>query len=205
MIAFLDGKVAASSPLAIWLDVRGVGYEIHAPLSTTTRIGPVGSDLKIHTQLIVREDSHALYGFLSLEEKKAFIALTEKVSGIGPKIALSILSQLSVTSLVHAVREGNVQLLTQCPGIGKKTAERLVLELKDAFKSNGVDTGLAASLAAKEKETQGLPDREADAVAALVTLGFKAAESQKRVSKILASPDSAELTVENIIKQALTG
>lgn len=206
MIAFLEGILVEAQPLRVVLDVNGVGYEIHVPLSTSTQTGSPGGKIRLHTQLVVREDSHQLFGFASLQEKAAFIALTEKVSGIGPKIALNILSRLTVDSLRSAVASGNVALLTQCPGIGKKTAERLVLELKDVFAKQPVLQGAAMAgsvhgTTAMEASERSIFD---DAVAALITLGFKQADAERRVEKCLASFERAP-TVEALIKKALNG
>jgi Holliday junction DNA helicase RuvA len=204
MIAFIEGIIESNTPLKVLINVNGIGYEINAPLSTTSKIGPVGSRAKILTQLIVREDSQSLYGFITQDEKSAFVALTEKVSGIGPKIALSILSQLSVQSLVQAVLDGNVHLLTQCPGIGKKTAERLVLELKDAFKNAGVSSK-DSSLGSPATKPHDSPSTEEDAISALITLGFKQVDAQKRVARIMSNDAAEVVSVEQIIKKALSG
>ncbi len=202
MIAFVEGILEESHPLRLVVNVAGVGYELNAPLSTSTQVGKLGEKVRLHTQLVVREDSHQLYGFSTLSEKNAFLALTEKVSGIGPKTALNILSRLSVQALHQAVTSGNVTLLTQCPGIGKKTAERLILELKDVFAKQPVfepGTGTGVAMIEAEPMGQTLID---DAVAALVTLGFKAADAQRRVEQVIASA-SEPPNVAKLIKLAL--
>ncbi len=206
MIAFLEGILVEAQPLRVVLDVNGVGYEIHVPLSTSTQTGAPGGKIRLHTQLVVREDSHQLFGFASLQEKAAFIALTEKVSGIGPKIALNILSRLTVESLRSAVASGNVALLTQCPGIGKKTAERLVLELKDVFAKQPVLQGATTVGSVSGAAGMGTSERSIldDAVAALITLGFKQSDAERRVEKCMASFEQAP-TVEVLIKKALNG
>ena len=202
MIAFLEGILEEVQPLRVVINVNGMGYELNTPLSTSTQTGPIGDKLRLHTQLVVREDSQQLYGFASLSEKSAFVALTEKVSGIGPKIALNILSRLSVESLQSAVSSGNVSLLTQCPGIGKKTAERLILELKDVFAKQPVfeaGTASGVSMIAEGGDRSALVE---DAIAALVTLGFKQVDAQRRVDRILAGKSELP-TVEALIKEAL--
>lgn len=202
MIAFIEGILEEVQPLRVVINVNGMGYELNTPLSTSTQAGKIGDTLRLHTQLVVREDSQQLYGFTSLSEKSAFVALTEKVSGIGPKIALNILSRLSVESLQSAVASGNVSLLTQCPGIGKKTAERLVLELKDVFGKQPVfEAGTAAgvSILAEGADRSALVE---DAIAALVTLGFKQVDAQRRVDRVLAGKSDLP-TVEVLIKEAL--
>lgn len=204
MIAFVEGILEDSQPLRLIVNVNGVGYELNAPLSTTTQVGTLGARVRLHTQFVVREDSQQLYGFVTLSEKSAFVALTEKVSGIGPKTALNILSRLSVESLQSAIASGNVSLLTQCPGIGKKTAERLVLELKDVFAKHPVcASGDASDVSFVDV---GVPSNALleDAVAALVTLGFKSVDAQRRVEKILARSKDVP-NVGNLIKLALNG
>ena len=204
MIVFIEGILEESQPLRVVINVNGVGYELNTPLSTSSQIGNLGEKTRLHTQFVVREDSQQLYGFATLREKSAFKALTEKVSGIGPKIALNILSRLSVESLRSAVASGNVTLLTQCPGIGKKTAERLVLELKDVFAKQPVFVpGTAAGVSIIEAG-DGAETMIDDAVAALMTLGFKQADALKRVEKIIATSDETP-SVEVLIKKALNG
>lgn len=203
MIAFIEGILEEAQALKLIVNVGGIGYEIHTPLTSSAPLAPVGQKVKLLTQLVVREDSQTLYGFLTNEEKSAFVALTEKVSGIGPKIALNILSRLSVDSLQSAVLSGNVALLTQCPGIGKKTAERLVLELKDLFQKSPL-TSSTTKLDQPGAMGAAVGDLEEDAVAALVTLGFKPADANKRVAKAV-SESPKDQTVASIIKKALNG
>ena len=204
MITFVEGILEEASPLRVVINVNGLGYELNVPLSTSSRTGKIGERVRLQTQLVVREDSHQLYGFATLNEKSTFVALTEKVSGIGPKIALNILSRLSVESLRSAVASGNVTLLTQCPGIGKKTAERLVLELKDVFAKQPVFEAGTASGVSLIEEKSDYSSLVEDAVAALVTLGFKQQDAQRRVDRIVGH--SADLpSVEQLIKEALNG
>ena len=199
MIAFVEGILEEAQPLRLVVNVSGVGYELHVPLSSSTQLPAIGQTIRLHTQLVVREDSHTLYGFLTAEEKNAFVALTEKVSGIGPKIALSILSRLSVESLQSAVAAGNIALLSQCPGIGKKTAERLVLELKDLVAKTPLTGSAQSGVPGKIAQASAVED---DAIAALTTLGFKAADAAKRVEKAMAASEG-NASVESLIKQAL--
>ena len=201
MIAFVEGILEEAEPLKVVVNVNGVGYELNVPLSSSAQLPLIGQKLRLHAQLVVREDSQTLYGFTTREEKAAFVALTEKVSGIGPKIALSILSRLSVESLQSAVSSGNIALLSQCPGIGKKTAERLVLELKDLVAKTPL-TGSARTEVSGVSHV-GASAVEEDAIAALITLGFKAADAAKRVEKAIGSGDAS--TVESVIKKALNG
>jgi holliday junction DNA helicase RuvA len=201
MIAFVEGILVESEPLHLVVNVNGLGYELHVPLSTSSAVGRTGERVRLHTQLIVREDSHQLYGFATVAEKTAFVTLTEKVSGIGPRIALNILSRLSVQSLQSAISTGNVSLLTQCPGIGKKTAERLILELKDVVgQSLRTSAGEVAVMTAQAVGHTAVDD----AIAALVTLGFKQLDAQKRLEKVLQTA-GGELPVDQMIKRALNG
>jgi holliday junction DNA helicase RuvA len=182
------------------INVHGVGYAVHVPLSTSTKVGPIGSQVRVLTCMVIREDSHTLYGFYTARERDAFIALTEKVSGVGPKIGLNILSRLSVESLQSAITSGNVHLLSQCPGIGKKTAERLVLELKDVFPK--MVSGSTGSIPGDPASTIPVSALEEDAIAALVTLGFKQPDAARKVSKALAEHSGLTSTGE-LIKRAL--
>jgi holliday junction DNA helicase RuvA len=200
MIAFLDGLLDHADPFLLLINVQGVGYAVHVPLSTSTRVGASGTRVRLLTCMVVREDSHSLYGFLTARERDAFIALTEKVSGVGPKTALNILSRLSVESLQGAIATGNVSLLSQCPGIGKKTAERLILELRDAFPAIlGASDGAPGALTAPGGRPSGL---EEDAVAALVTLGFKQPDAARKVTKVIAEHGGG-LSAGELIKRAL--
>ena len=199
MIAFVEGILEEAQPLRLVINANGIGYELHVPLSSSTQLPAIGQQLRLHTQLVIREDSHTLYGFLTSEEKNAFVALTEKVSGIGPKIALSILSRLSVESLQSAVSTGNIALLSQCPGIGRKTAERLVLELKDLIAKTPLTSSAQAGIQGRMMQSSAVGE---DAVAALITLGFKAADAAKRVEKAMSASDGKP-TVESLIKKAL--
>src|SRR5215510_5694278 len=131
MITFLQGRLVDALPTQVTVDVHGVGYEVLIPLSSFDKLPPVGQDIKILTHLAVREDAHVLYGFISAQERDMFRLLINTVSGIGPKIALNILSGMNVTALRGAVANGDVKALSQINGVGKKTAERIVVELKD--------------------------------------------------------------------------
>lgn len=206
MIVHLEGVLLEATPLSAVLDVQGVGYEVHVPVTTAERLPGVGQRAKLHTLAVYREDSQALYGFATREDRDFFRLLTEKVSGIGPKIALSIMSKLSVPMLRSAIATSDVALLSKCPGIGKKTAERLCIELRDhvgAFLSTTEPTlpsGGAGSAAAVP--TNGTGSRIQDAVMALVALGYKADVADKAVRKAdqTLGPDA---TTETLIKAAL--
>ena len=187
MIALLAGKLLRRRPPYLWLDVQGVGYELELPLSSFYQLPPDGTALYLFTHLTIREDAHLLYGFLSEAERDMFRLLI-RVNGIGGKVALACLSGLSVERLGQAVAEGNVAMLTGIPGIGAKTAQRLVVELRDKM------GGLAQTLSSIP--SGGDPRQEA--VAALLTLGYKPAQASQAVAGLAEG-----LGVENLIRQAL--
>lgn len=202
MIAHIQGILSESSPLRAVIDVQGVGYDLHIPLLTAEKLPPTGSTVKLLTHLVVREDAHVLFGFYTSDERSAFIALTEKVSGIGPKTALSILSRFSPATLRSAIVTGDVAALTKCPGIGKKTAERLILELRDVFSmASAPGAGGSASPFITGSPAQPATPRE-DAMAALITLGFKPADAAKRVETALLK-QGQDASAESLIRIAL--
>lgn len=165
MIGRLTGILLEKNPPQIMLDVQGVGYEIDVPMSTFYNLPALHEKVALHTQLIVREDAHLLYGFLSNEERIAFRVLL-KISGVGPKLALSVLSGLSLTDLADAVASKEVGRLVKIPGVGKKTAERLLLELEGKFATVGTVSRLAVNSASGDiinaLQALGYNDKEAD-------------------------------------------
>ena len=200
MIAYLKGTVLEAGPLELILDVQGVGYAIQIPITTAEKIPPVGQNCELYIHSVYREDSASLYGFVTKSDRDFFRLIIEKVSGIGPRIALSILSKMSVEILQNAIFNQDTSLLSQCPGIGKKTAERLVIELKDKVSTSNQslnsETGLASSKAYYSNS------KYQDAVSSLITLGYKLPEADKRVSKALQNL-GADVSAEAIIKEAL--
>jgi Holliday junction DNA helicase RuvA len=189
MIGYLKGKLVAKRPPWLTLDVGGVGYEIEAPMSTFYQLPEVGAPLTLVTHLHVREDAHVLYGFSSESERVLFRNLL-KVTGIGARSALGILSGMSAAGFYRCVRDKDLASLMRVPGVGKKTAERLLLEMADRL-PDGSDGGLAMAVngAGPEGEAQG----------ALLALGYKPAE----ISRMLKNLDVARLTTEELIKEAL--
>src|SRR3954453_180663 len=167
MITFLHGKLIDALPTHVTLDVNGVGYEALIPLSSFDRLPPPGQPVRLLTQLVVREDSQTLYGFMTPEERDLFRLLVNTVSGIGPKIALGILSGISVTAFRGAVANGDVKALSQISGVGKKTAERIIVELKDKIGAPGAweASSAARGLSPADQKIN-------DAVLALLALGF---------------------------------
>lgn len=193
MIAFLRGTVAEALPQSIVLDVGGVGYEVHVPLSTYDRINPiVGQQAMLKTHLHIRENMQVLYGFATDEERDIFRLLIDRVSGIGPATAIAILSGMNVTSFKSAVVSGDVPSIARAKGVGKKTAERIVLELKDKI-------GLASTWEAQQEGTT--TQAAADAELALIALGFKQTESRKAIKALLK--ENPQAGTDELIRGAL--
>ncbi len=194
MIGFLRGRLAAKHPPVLLLDVGGVGYEVEAPMSTFYGLPAVGAEVSLHTHLVVREDAHVLFGFGTERERSLFRELI-KVSGVGPRIALAILSGVSVDEFHRCVEAEDVASLVRVPGIGRKTAERLVIEMRDRLKGLAapVTGGLPGSAAGAQASPQ------AEAFSALVALGYKPAE----VTRLLQKVDPSATSTEEMIRHAL--
>lgn len=193
MIAFLHGKVVEALPQRIILDVHGVGYEVQVPLSTFDKLNPLpGQELTLRTHLHIRENAQTLYGFATESEKDIFLLLIDRVSGIGPAIAMSVLGGLNVDSFKAAVVNGDARAIASAKGVGKKTAERIILELKDKI-------GLAATW---EAQAQGTTSQAAgDAELALIALGFKQVDARKAIATLLKEEPQA--TTDHLIRSAL--
>ena len=189
MIGRISGTLLEKHPPLVLVDVGGVGYEIDVPMSTFYNLPAIGEKVALHTQLIVREDAHQLYGFSTHDERAAFRQLL-KISGVGPKLALTILSGMSVAELSHVVAAQEVGRLTRIPGIGKKTAERLLLELRDKL------PGAAAALLISGTEPG--PATRNDVLDALLALGYNEREASWAVKQL-----PANLDVSDSIRQAL--
>lgn len=196
MITFLEGVVVEKSPTRLAINVGGIGYEVFIPLRSYDRLPAENQPCRILVCEYIREDQHTLFGFMTEAERKMFVLLMS-VSGIGPKLAMSALSSLSAREIIAAVSSGDVRRLGTISGIGKKTAERMILELKDKFSDGQVleaSAGLPGDMAADQ--------RARDAVLALVSLGYKQAESQKMIMASLPRlPKDA--TVEDVVRSAL--
>jgi holliday junction DNA helicase RuvA len=193
MIGFLKGRLVAKKPPSVLVDVGGVGYELESPMSTFFDLPDVGETLTLYTHLAIREDAHNLYGFLTESERVLFRTLI-RVNGIGAKLALAILSSMTVDVFHRCVENQDVQSLTRLPGIGKKTAERLIIELRDRMPELG---GAAGSDQAKVRTMVASPLDEA--LSALVSLGFKPQDAQAMIKPL----DTEGLTSEDIIRLAL--
>ena len=189
MIGRISGTLLEKHPPLVLVDVGGVGYEIDVPMSTFYNLPAIGEKVALHTQLIVREDAHQLYGFSTHDDRAAFRQLL-KISGVGPKLALTILSGMSVAELSHVVAAQEVGRLTKIPGIGKKTAERLLLELRDKL------PGAAAALLSSGAEPG--PVVRNDVLDALLALGYNEREASWAVKQL-----PANLDVSDSIRQAL--
>lgn len=193
MIARIRGKVWEAYPNRLILDVQGVGYELHIPLSTFDHLHPSeGAIVELRTYMHVRETAHTLYGFATEEERDVFLLLIDRVSGIGPSTAMSVLSGLAVSRFKTAVMQGDVAELSKVKGLGKKTAERIILELKD--KVGVTETWESAA-------GGGISHAAADAEMALIALGYKQVDARKAVKKVLEI--EANATVEELIRGAL--
>lgn len=198
MIFFVEGVLEEKEPTRVVVNAGGVGYEIFVPLSAYDRLPAEGQRARIFTYDHVREDDHVLYGFATLDERRMFVLLLN-VNGVGPKLALGALSGLTTRDLKRAVAEGDVKRLSGLKGIGKKTAERIVVELRDRI---GAAEALEAGAGAGPGATAG-DLRIRDAVLALVSLGYKRSEAEAMALKaVQGSP--AEATVEDLIRKALT-
>jgi len=203
MISRLQGTVLESTPLLAVIDAGGVGYEVHIPITTAERVPPPGRECTLFIHAVYREDSAALYGFATREDRDFFRLLVEKVSGIGPKIGIGILSRMSTPTLRGAIAAGDVALLSKCPGIGKKTAERLVIELKDKVFSGGAEANAGTAQPPAAGTAEAPASAYQDAVASLITLGYKPADADKLIRKAGAKLD-ADASVEALIRAALS-
>ena len=195
MIGLLRGKVAHKQPPMLILDVQGVGYELQAPMSTFYQLPTKDEPITLYIHLAVREDAQILYGFTSLAERTLFRALL-KVNGIGGKMALAILSGMSHAEFTQAIQTGNVATLTSLPGVGKKTAERLILDMKDRLPGTSIPAQPGNTT---QPITPALSTTRDDALGALLALGYKPAEAQRMLKTI--TDDT--LSVEDMIRQAL--
>ena len=197
MISRLHGILIEREFTEVVVDVNGVGYSVSIPLSTYDRLPPLNAEVTLFTVLAVREDNMQLFGFYTKDERKLFSLLVNAVSGIGPKLALNVLSGISIDGFLQAVSESDVKSLSKINGIGKRTAERIVLELKDklsAFATLAMETGGGAGVL---QETQAI----SDAKAALESLGYKHEVAEKTVQELIAKEPNA--SAEQLIRKAL--
>lgn len=207
MIAFIKGQLIECQLTLAILEVNGIGYEVHVPLTTVERLPSLGDAVKLFTHATYREDSQTLYGFIDRESRDFFRMIVDKVSGIGPKIALNLLGSLSLQTLKVSIASGDVAMLSKAQGLGKKTAERIVVELKDKVlpkelsqetmvSPSSLDTSQHADI------SQNLTNFQ-DAVSALLTLGYKATDADLAIRRASESTDENAST-EELIRLALT-
>ncbi|GLS84513.1 Holliday junction branch migration protein RuvA [Paraferrimonas haliotis] len=198
MIGRLQGLLVDKQAPEVLIDINGVGYEVQLPMTSFYELPDVGNKATIYTHFVVREDAQLLYGFANTSERALFRELI-KVNGVGPKLALAILSGMTASEFAQTVSRDDASALTKLPGVGKKTAERLVIEMRDRLKNLTIDganepLALEATAAASANK-----DVEGDAIAALLALGYKPQQASKAVAKVL----SPELNSEDVIKLAL--
>jgi Holliday junction DNA helicase RuvA len=191
MIGSLRGRIAAKTPPQLMIDVGGVGYELEAPMSTFFHLPAIGQEVSLLTHLVVREDAQMLYGFATQDERRLFRNLL-KVSGVGPKIALALLSGISVEAFAQCILSEDVAALIRVPGIGRKTAERLFVEMRDRVAHLEVGAGMTRSDGASP---------ESEALGALIGLGYKPAEA----ARLLKVVEPGAHTTEDLIRRALQG
>lgn len=196
MIGFLRGKLAAKKVPFLLLDVNGVGYELEAPMSTFYQLPPLGETVTLHTHMAVREDAHSLYGFFAESERALFRSLI-RVNGVGAKLALTILSGLNGDEFHRAIEFNDVSALVRLPGIGKKTAERLIIEMRDRLPES---EGGALAPSGPNAPAEANPVQ--DAVSALIALGFKPPEASRMVRDIPSEGKSSEDLIRHALKAA---
>jgi holliday junction DNA helicase RuvA len=192
MIGSVRGRIASKTPPQLTVDVGGLGYELEAPMSTFFHLPPVGEEVRLLTHLVVREDAHVLYAFGTEEERRLFRSLI-KVSGVGPKIALALLSGISVAAFAECVQREDIAALTRIPGVGRKTAERLIVEMRDRLATPPAGGGIAALAAGTSAESE--------AYGALVALGYRPAEA----TRLLKAAGPGTHSTEELIRRALQG
>lgn len=201
MITSIQGVLAECTPLRAVIELNGFGYEVHIPVTTAEKLPAAGSTIKLHTVVIYREDAQTLYGFATAADRDFFRLMIEHVTGVGPKMALGIMSRLSLPLLEGAIRNGDIATLAKSPGIGKKTAERLVVELRAKVGATG-NPAPALSSGDEAPGSGGGDQRIRDAVLALAALGYKTAEADEAIRRAgLALGPKA--TTELLIKKAL--
>ena len=197
MITFLHGKLVEALPTQVTVEVHGVGYEVLIPLSSYDKLPSTGGEVRLLTHLAVREDAQVLYGFMTAAERELFRLLINTVSGIGPKIALNILSGMNATAFRGAVANGDFNTLSQISGVGKKTAERIVVELKDKIGAPGAWEANSARRALSPDD-----QRVNDAVLALIALGFKQVEAHDAVRATLNAL-GPKVALEDLVRASL--
>lgn len=200
MISFLRGSLQFKKPPLLVVEINGIGYECQAPMSTFYQLPEVGHEVFLHTHFAVREDAHVLYAFFQEQERALFRSLI-KVSNVGPKLALAILSGIDPNHFVRCILDHDINALTHIPGVGKKTAERLMIEMRDRLHDWGFQPIEMDMLDSKEKGDR----MSADAISALVALGFKPQEASRLISLVSAEYQSAEELIRLALQSTLKG
>ena len=204
MIVLIEGKLLKATPLSAIISAGGIGYAVSIPVTTAEKLPQNGEIVILHTHAVYREDSQALYGFWEENDRDFFALVIEKVSGVGPKVAISLMSKLPLGNLISAISSEDANLLAKTPGIGKKTAERIIIELKDkltifASASQSIDlTSGNQSVSAESEESSKLED----AALALQALGYKQIDAKKAISKVVEKL-GPNVSTEAMIKAAL--
>ena len=196
MIGRLQGILLSKQPPQLLVDVQGVGYEVEAPMSTFYQLPATGEKIVLHAHMVVREDAQLLFGFYTETERHMFRSLI-RINGVGPKLALTILSGVTAEEFTRCIMESDAKALTSLPGVGKKTAERLIVELRDKIDTDAVSPSPSMPAGVTASPTSPV----SDAVSALVSLGYKAQEASRMVRNV----DSKDMQTEDIIKAALQG
>ncbi len=196
MIGFIRGKLVSKAPPQLVVDVQGVGYEVEAPMTTFYDLPALGEELLLHTHLVVREDAHILFAFSAESDRLMFRTLI-KVNGVGPKLALTILSGQSAEEFYRCIHDNDVQALVRLPGVGKKTAERLIIEMRDRL-PDSIETATSGQA---ETARRPVNNPKQEAISALCSLGYKAQDASKMVQNISSEGQSCE----GIIRMALQG
>ena len=206
MIAFIEGDLIECQLNLAIIQVGGIGYEVHIPLTTSEKLPALGQEIKLFTQAVYREDAQTLYGFADRESRDFFRMIVDKVSGIGPKIALNLLGSLSLPTLKTSIASGDVGMLSKAQGLGKKTAERIIVELKDKVLPKGsvADPLPISSTGAPTDDVESVNDLGPyqDALSALLTLGYKATDADQAIRKAADALGKGS-TTEELIRKAL--
>ena len=202
MIGRLNGILLEKQPPFVLIEVNGVGYECQAPMNTIYNLPEAGDPVVLHTHLSISENAHTLFAFYSLEERKLFRELI-KVNGVGPKLALAILSGMSAVEFVQHVHHGEAATLVKIPGVGKKTAERLVVEMKDRLKEWDVELPANADSAGTKSHKASVNDNVQEAISGLVALGYKPTDASKAISKLEDDSLPSAALIRLALKQML--
>lgn len=205
MIGSLRGTLQEKHPPLLLVDVHGVGYEVHAPMTSFYQLPPLGSDVLLYTHFVVRDDAQLLFGFIDKQTRELFRELI-KVNGLGPKMALAILSALDVDELILCVQQNNLNTLVRVPGIGRKTAERLLVELRDRVDHWTGKSSLSESRVTHGTTTPSTPSIRQDAESALLALGYKPQEAEKAIQGVLKEQEvgSSEELIRLVLKRMLS-